>query len=93
MVPLIAVCNSIRREGVGFSAPLPTMNSQSHSVKMDMFTELVKLKVCLPVILPDNIFNLGVSDQPLSLTVTVLAGAAILNGSIPLPRFTSHSRR
>ena len=59
-----------------------------HSVRMDMFTELVKLKVRLPLILPDNISNLGASDQPLSLTVTVLAGAATLNALMPLPRLT-----
>jgi len=47
--------------------------------------ELVKLKVCLPFIPPDNILNLGASGQPLSVTVTVLAGAVTLDGSMPPP--------
>jgi len=61
--------------------------TQSHSIKVKLYAELLRYKVRLPFIQPDNVFNLAF-DQSLSLIVTILAGATTLNGSMPLLRLT-----
>ena len=64
-----------------------TINSQPHSMKVKLYAELLKYKVRLPFILPDDTFNLTF-DQSISLIVAILAGATTLNGSMPLLRLT-----
>jgi len=52
--------------------------TQSHSVNLDL-SELIKFKVRLRFILSDDIFNLGPSDQSLSVSITTMTGTVVLD--------------